>query len=52
MFATDFQMVKMYGYLDPSKVADPLMKSNMEFINSKYSPSGLYNDLDVQNDTG
>lgn len=46
--ATDFQTVKMYGYLDPSKVADPLMKSNMAFINSKYSPSGLYNDLDVQ----
>jgi hypothetical protein len=46
--ATDFQTVKMYGYLDPSKVADPIMKGNMEYINSKYSPSGLYNDLEVE----
>jgi hypothetical protein len=46
--ATDYQTVRMYGYLDPSVVADPLMKSNMEKINTKYSPSGLYNDLNVE----
>jgi hypothetical protein len=46
--ATDLQMVKMYGYLDPSKVSDPLMQTNMESINAKYSPEGLYNNIDVQ----
>lgn len=46
--ATDFQEVRMYGYLDPTVVADPLMKANMESINSKYSPEGLYNDLTVE----
>jgi hypothetical protein len=46
--ATDYQTVRMYGYLDPSKVSDPLMKSNMEKINTKYSPSGLYNDVNVE----
>jgi hypothetical protein len=46
--ADDNQTVKMYGYLDPSQVSDPLMQSNMEKMNSKYSSSGLYNDLDVE----
>ena len=46
--AVDFQTVKMYGYLDPAIVSDPLMKANMEKMNAKYSPAGLYNDLLVE----
>ena len=45
--ADDFQTVKMYGYLDPSHVSDQLMRSNMEKFDARYSPSGLYNGLDV-----
>jgi hypothetical protein len=46
--ADDFQTVMMYGYLDPAVVAEPLMKGNMEKLNSKYSSSGLYNGLQVE----
>jgi len=46
--ADDYQTVKMYGYLDPAVVADPLMKENMEKLNAKYSPSDLYDGLDVE----
>jgi len=46
--ASDYQLVKMYGYLDPSVVADPVMVTNMEGINAKYSPGGLYNETMVE----
>jgi len=46
--ATDSQMVRMYGYLDPTKVSDPLMKTNMQNLNTKYAPDGLYNNIEVQ----
>lgn len=46
--AVNYQMLKMYGYLDPSKVADPVMKENMEKMNTNYSTNGLYNNTEVQ----
>jgi hypothetical protein len=46
--AEDFQYVKMYGFLDPSMVADTLMRSNMENMNAKYSSDGLYDNEEVQ----
>jgi len=46
--ATDFQTVRMYGYLDPSVVSDPLMSANMEKLNTKYFTPGLYNDISVE----
>jgi len=38
------QTVNMYGYINPSDVADPLMQENMEYVNSQNSTTGLYND--------
>lgn len=46
--ATDYQVVKMSGYVDPSVTTDPGMKSNMEHINQLYAPSGEYKNVNVQ----
>lgn len=46
--ATDNQIVNMFGYIDPSKAIDPLMKTNMASVNSKYSITGFYNDVAVK----
>ena len=46
--AVDFQKVIMKGFVDPSGVSDSLIKSNMEHLNSKYSPSGTYQNVEVQ----
>lgn len=45
--AVNYQTLKMYGYLDPSKVPDPIMKTNMETTNATYAPNGLYNNTEV-----
>ncbi len=46
--AVDFQTVTMRGYIDPSRATDPLIKTNMEHINEKYAPLGIYEDTQVQ----
>jgi len=46
--AGNFQTVKMNGYVDPSKVSDPGIKTNMEILNKKYATSGIYNQIEVQ----
>jgi hypothetical protein len=38
----------MYGTINPALVPDPLMKKNMEKLNAKYSPNGLYNNINVE----
>ncbi len=45
--AVDYQSLKMYGYLDPTKVPDQVMQANMEKMNSVYAPNGLYNNTQV-----
>lgn len=45
--AQDFQTVRMYGYVNPEFVADPLMKANMTALNTKYNTPGVYNDSPV-----
>ena len=45
--ATDYQVLKMSGHLDPTQVQDALMKTNMENMNALYAPNGLYNNTQV-----
>ena len=45
--ALNYQKLQMYGHLDPSKVPDPIMKTNMETTNATYAPNGLYNYAEV-----
>ena len=52
--ATNYQTFKVYGYMDPTKVADPTMRANMEAMNAIYTPNaatyGLYNNTLVVQD--
>lgn len=41
--AINYQIFKVYGYMDPSKVPDPTMRANMQAFNAIYAPDGLYN---------
>lgn len=48
--ATNYQIFKVYGYMDPSKVPDPTMRANMQAFNDIYAPDGLYNNVEVVQD--
>ena len=46
--AVNYQTVRMDGFVNPDVVTDPLMKTNMEALNARYSNQGIYTNMDVQ----